>query len=87
MAKNIDKEDLNHIEETDPWKIMKIVVLPKAQHDEENFQFVGVNGRTFQVPKTGKPVEVPLPVYQVLINSEELKDEADEYRRKSALKN
>ena len=37
----------------------------KAPKNEQNFQFVGVNGRTFQVPK-GKTVKVPKPVAQVL---------------------
>lgn len=29
---------------------------------------MAVNGRTFQVPK-GKDVQVPLPVYEVLMNA------------------
>ena len=33
------------------WEEMTEVRLPKAPKTEQNFQFVGVNGRTFQVPR------------------------------------
>ena len=51
------------------WEEMTEVRLPKAPKTEQNFQFVGVNGRTFQVPR-GKSVKVPKPVAEVLANSE-----------------
>jgi hypothetical protein len=54
--------------ETDVWAETKEVFLPKAGVNEQKFEFVGVNGRTFQVPR-GKRVEVPLPVYEVLENA------------------
>ena len=63
---------------SDVWNEMVEVRLPKAPKTEQNFQFVGVNGRTFQVPK-GKSVTVPKPVYEVLMNSEKAKAEAEDY--------
>ena len=60
------------------WGEMRTIQLPKASKSEQNFQFVAVNGRTFQVPK-GKPVEVPRPVYEVLMNSLYAEEKADEY--------
>ena len=34
----------------DPWKDMREIMLPRAGNNEQQFQYVGVNGRTFQVP-------------------------------------
>lgn len=52
----------------DVWNGMKTIYLPRGQGNEEQSRFVAVNGRTFQVPK-GKDVQVPLPVYEVLMNA------------------
>ncbi|MCD8036972.1 MAG: hypothetical protein LUE88_06325 [Clostridiales bacterium] len=65
-------------EKTSVWNEMVEVKLPKAPKTEQNFQFVGVNGKTFQVPK-GVTVEVPKPVAEVLKNAEKAKNEAEEY--------
>ena len=59
------------------WKEMKKVFLPKAMKGEEDFVYVSVNERGFQVPK-GREVEVPLPVYarlQIMISAEKKADE------------
>ena len=53
----------------DVWNVMKTIYLPRGQGNEEQSRFVAVNGRTFQVPK-GKDVQVPLPVYEVLMTEE-----------------
>lgn len=60
------------------WDETVMIFLPKAPKTEQNFQFVCVNGRTFQVPK-GKNVTVPKPVYEVLINSVYAAEKAEEY--------
>lgn len=64
-------------EAQDVWKKTKEVLLPRAQENEQKFEFVCVNGRTFQVPK-GKRVEVPLPVAEVLENAQRQMEHADE---------
>lgn len=65
-------------EKTNVWNETVEVRLQKAPKTEQNFQFVGVNGRTFQVPR-GVAVEVPKPVAEVLRNAEKAKAEAEEY--------
>lgn len=64
----------------DPWKDMVSVRLPRGDRNEQNFQFVSVNDRTFQVPK-GKEVEVPRPVYEVLVNAQAARDYAEDRRQ------
>lgn len=64
----------------DPWKDMVNVRLPRGDRNEQNFQFVSVNDRTFQVPK-GKDVEVPRPVYEVLANAQAARDYAEDRRQ------
>ena len=60
----------------DVWKQTKEVLLPRAQENEQKFEFVCVNGRTFQVPK-GKRVQVPLPVAEVIENAQMQMEQAD----------
>ncbi len=43
----------------------KSITLPRAGGTQQQAKFVCVNGRTYQVP-CGQPVQVPLPVYEVL---------------------
>lgn len=43
----------------------KTVFLPRASETEQQFEFVCVNGKAYQVPR-GKPVEVPTAVAEVL---------------------
>lgn len=64
--------------EYDPWKDMVEITLPRHPKNEQNFQFVAVNDRRFQVPRSGKPVPVPRPVYEVLRSAEALRDYAAE---------
>ena len=60
----------------DVWKQKQEVLLPRAPENEQKFEFVCVNGRTFQVPK-GKRVEVPLPVAEVIENAQMQMEQAD----------
>ena len=64
-----------------PWDVKKTIFLPRGQESEEQSRFVCVNGRTFMVPK-GKDVQVPLPVYEVLMNARIAEEEA--FRRAQA---
>ncbi len=67
--------------EVNPWDVKKTIFLPRGQESEEQSRFVCVNGRTFMVPK-GKDVQVPLPVYEVLMNARMAEEEA--FRRAQA---
>lgn len=58
-AKDIEAKDIEEKAET------KTVFLPRASETEQQFEFVCINGKAYQVPR-GKPVEVPLAVAEVL---------------------
>lgn len=62
--------------EVDPWQDMVEIALDRAPSKEQNFQLVIVNGRRFQVPRDGKPYQVPRPVYEVLMNAREAQQRA-----------
>ena len=47
----------------------KTVFLQRASETEQQFEFVCINGKAYQVPR-GKPVEVPLAVAEVLEHSQ-----------------
>jgi len=50
----------------DPWRETREITLPRHGRGEQNFQWVSVNDRHFQVPRDGRPHAVPLPVWEVL---------------------
>ena len=81
-AAQANPEDVWDVMKTiDVWDVMKTNYLPRGQENEEQSRFVAVNGRTFMVPK-GKDVQVPLPVYEVLMNARMAEEEA--FRRAQA---
>ena len=61
---------------------MKTITLPRAGGTEQQSVFVCVNGRTFQVPR-GKRTQVPLPVYECLMEAQAAQQEAFEANRRS----
>lgn len=69
----------------DPWKDMRSILLPRAGGNEQQSQFCAVNGRTFQVPR-GRMTEVPLPVYECLMEAMTAQQEAFEANRADAPK-
>ena len=64
----------------DPWSIKKEITLPRARMGEASCEYVSVNGNAFQVPK-GKPVEVPEPIYEVLMRKLLCEEEEAAYKR------
>lgn len=56
-----------------PWETMKKIRLPRKPAGEDNFEVAGVNGKIYQVP-CGKEVEVPLPIYEVLVRQQHYRD-------------
>ena len=61
----------------------RTVTLPRASGTEQQFAFVCVNGRPYQVPR-GKPVEVPEEVYEVLENARILQELAQRQEQELA---
>ena len=54
--------------EADPWQDMRTIVVPK-RYPKDRGRNVRVNGGVKYFVPCGKPVEVPLPVYDVLMHS------------------
>lgn len=53
--------------------VTKKIRLPRKPAGEDNFEVVGLNGKMWQVP-CGKEVEVPLPVYELLMRQAAARD-------------
>ena len=49
----------------DPWQDMRTVYIPKRSRTEQNTLEVGVNDKTYFVPKD-QFVEVPMPLWEVI---------------------
>ncbi len=54
--------------EADPWEEMRTIVVPK-RYPKDKGRTVRVNGGVKYTVPCGKPVEVPLPIYDVLMHS------------------
>ena len=68
----------------DPWKETVKIKLPRVK-GKEDCAHVGVNGRFFQIQR-GVSVEVPMPVYEVLQNSEDMESQAAEFEAEAQAK-
>ena len=86
MAKAAEKDAVK-TEETkakaEPKAKLVTVHLPKAARGEDNFQFVGLNGKGYKIMK-GVDVEVPAGVAEILENSRKMKEEASDRIDKTA---
>lgn len=60
------------VEPKNLWLEKRKVLIPKYSRGEQETRLVSVNGKDYFVPK-GREVEVPLPVYEVLANSEDMR--------------
>ena len=60
------------------------VTLPRAGGTEQQFVFVCVNGRAYQVPR-GKSVEVPQEVFEALENARILREQAQRAEQQLAV--
>ncbi len=65
-------------QETDPFKRMVEIRIPRDPNGQTRTRFVAVNGRKFLV-KVGQKVMVPEPVAEVLRNSFDAQDAADDF--------
>lgn len=61
------------------WEEKREIFLPYATKGEEQFIFVAVNGRKYQVPR-GRSVTVPLPLYERIKIMQEAESRTVEYR-------
>ena len=65
------------MEHLDPMRELVTVTLPRATGTEENYVFVGLNGKGYTIMR-GVPVRVPRPVADILTEarSQQLRQEA-----------
>ena len=61
----MEKKNTNQAE-YDPWQDMRKVFIPKRSRGEQNTLEVGVNNKTYFVPKE-QMVEVPMPLWEVIM--------------------
>lgn len=59
-----------------PWEVMKQIRLPNPKTEEAQSFYAAVNGRAYNIPYN-QDVEVPLPIYECLRNSQALIAEAE----------
>ena len=60
MAKETSKNKIY-----DPWQDMRQIFIPKRSRSEQNTLEVGVNDKTFFIPKD-QFVDVPMPLWEVV---------------------
>ena len=58
------------------WEVMKKIRLPNPKTEEAQSFYAAVNGRAYNIPYN-QDVEVPLPIYECLRNSQALIAEAE----------
>lgn len=75
------KENGNH--PYDPWQDMRQVFIPKRSRAEQNTLEVGVNDKTFFVPKD-QFVEVPMPLWEVIREMMDAQRVMEEEARKAS---
>ena len=63
-----------------PWDVtVKGVVIPRGVAGSDPYMYIGVNGVNYQVPR-GKPVDIPLPLYDRWLIAKRADDAEAEYR-------
>lgn len=71
MAK--EPNSIEIVEQEDPMKQMVTVFLPRATGNEENFLFVALNGKGYNIMR-GQHVQVPRPVAEIIAERERQMD-------------
>ena len=75
------EKDLDWLAKNNPQALMEIkktVLLPRATGKQDNFIYVGLNGGSWQIMR-GVPVEVPLPVAEIIEESMRAEERAAAY--------
>ena len=67
------------LNEKDPWLETVTMIVPKKPKGDDQQYYICINDRRFLIPANGKMQELPQPVAEVLRNSLELEEEADEF--------
>lgn len=68
--------NIEEVKKAEPKKEKTVTVhLPRPARGEDNFQFVGLNGKGYKIQK-GVDVEVPAGVAEILENSRKMREQA-----------
>jgi len=78
MAKAEPKTEIIEEKPVDAMTVMETVYLPRPTGKEENYVFVGLNGKGYTIMK-GMPVKVPKPVADILNESLRNEQKADRW--------
>ena len=84
MAKTVENVEMDNVQKTayDPWQDMRRVFIPKRSRGEQNTLVVGVNDKTYFVPKD-QFVDVPAPVWEVITEMQRQQQALEEYLDKN----
>ena len=67
----------------DPWQDMRQIFIPKRSRTEQNTLEVGVNDKTFFIPKD-QFVDVPMPLWEVVHAMLDAQNTMDEEANKAS---
>ena len=67
----------------DPWKDMRTVFVPKISRTEQDTLEVGVNDKTYFIPKD-RFIQVPAPVWEVLQGMLDQRRAAEDFAKKNS---
>ena len=82
MTKEMDVE-AETAQPYDPWQDKRRIYIPKQSRSENNVLEVGVNDKTYLIPKE-QWVEVPMPVWEVVQAMLDARRAYEEYAKKSS---
>ena len=82
IAEDVDPKLINELPEgpkTDSWSEMVNIIVPRRPRGEDQFYYICVNDRRFQIPADGKMQQLPKPVAEILEQSLAAEAAADKF--------
>lgn len=82
VGEETDAEMINKLPDDlpeDPWSKNMEIIVPRKPKGEEQTYYICVNDRRFLVPANGKAQNLPKPVAQILLDSIQAQDAADDF--------
>lgn len=74
-----NQTNADEVTNIDPWSVRKTIFIPKIPNSREQPDVVAsVNLRHYSIQR-GKPVEVPLPIYEVVKRMLDAEEEAEDF--------
>lgn len=82
IAEDVDPKLINELPEEpkkDSWSEMVNIIVPRRPRGEDQFYYICVNDRRFQIPADGKMQQLPKPVAEILEQSLAAEAAADKF--------